>query len=264
MKMLYELRHHIIFHKKDNLDFRLHAHNDLEIVFMLRGQCHASCGNTTVLLQKGDVFIAFPNQPHQYENSKDVDAHLMIIPAKQYLAAYHHIVTKTVPKSPMIPYKLLKDTNFLPVLQNAIEDFSTAQDPVKQGYVLVLFGKLLTFLQLQEQTSGTEGTLRKILEYLNNHYTEALSRKALSMAVGYNESYLSHLFTETMRTSIPEYINTLRIDDACRLLQETNHTVSQISSQLGFTSIRNFNRVFLKRMGITPSQYRNSSIPNMK
>ena len=83
-----------------------------------------------------------------------------------------------------------------------------------------------------------------------------MTRREIAKAVGYNESYISHLFSETLQTTIPDYVNSLRVYDASRLLVETDLPVARIVAELGFGSIRNFNRVFLKNTGTSPKAYR--------
>ena len=124
-----------------------------------------------------------------------------------------------------------------------------------QGYFQVLIGKLLGQLTLQDADSVSDDALRTILLFINDHYTEPLTRKAIAKAVGYNESYISHLFSQTLKTTLPEYIHSLRLSDATRLLSQTDQSVTRIALDLGFGSLRNFNRVFLKETGMTPTQY---------
>ena len=62
-----------------------------------------------------------------------------------------------------------------------------------------------------------------------------------------------------MKTTIPQYINSLRMNDATRLLTQTDLPITQIASELGFGSIRNFNRVFLEHLGTSPKAYRSGT-----
>lgn len=258
MKLDYEVGHAFTFSRRDTLDFRLHAQGEVEIAFMLCGSCRISCGNMSSEIRAGDVFIAFPNQPHKYEESNELEAYLLIIPVKPYLSVYYNTLMKQVPVHPVLK-KGEWDASLLQLLELALRDHEKASEPVMQGYLMVTFGKLLASLQLQEQKTGAEEVLRRVLGYLHDHYRESVSRRDIAKAVGYNESYVSHLFSQTMGITLPEYIHSLRIDDACRLLLETDATVADLASELGFASIRNFNRVFLKQTGVTPRQYRNSA-----
>ena len=111
-------------------------------------------------------------------------------------------------------------------------------------------------MDMEYGKSPTEDAVRNILRYLNDHYKEQTTRKKLAAAVGYNESYISHIFSEKLKTTLPQYLNALRVYDAAKCLRETELTVAEIALSRGFGSIRNFNRVFLAETGKTPRDYR--------
>lgn len=252
MRLEYQLDHNLNFKYRDSLDYPLHAHGEVELALMCAGSCRAVCGSAAVTLGAGDALVVFPDQPHSYEDSRDVEAYVLIVPVKQYLSPYYQILTGNLPEHPVAK----ADGGLLELAGTAYRDLHNVREEVMQGYLTVIFGKLLDQLILRHQTQGAEGSLRRVLAYLNAHYREEFSRKDIARAVGYNESYVSHLFSQTMHTTIPEYIHMLRIEDACRMLLQTNQTVTQVASNLGFASIRNFNRVFRRQTGMTPRQFR--------
>jgi AraC-like DNA-binding protein len=57
-----------------------------------------------------------------------------------------------------------------------------------------------------------------------------------------------------------DYINSIRISNACRLLSETDDPVSEISAAVGFNTVRTFNRAFVKHIGSSPREYRTNSL----
>ena len=61
--------------------------------------------------------------------------------------------------------------------------------------------------------------------------------------------YISHLFSQKLHLSYSDYIRSLRISEACRLLTETSLGITEISYQVGFPTPRTFNRAFLKYVG---------------
>ena len=73
-----------------------------------------------------------------------------------------------------------------------------------------------------------------------------------------SDGYISHLFAYRIHQSFPDYVNALRLNEAIHLMHHAGRTLSDISATCGFSSIRTFNRAFLKKYGITPSQYRKS------
>lgn len=258
MRMQYQLGHSLTLQRRDILDYPLHAHGEVELVLMCSGTCRAQCGTEEITLAAGEGIVVFPNQPHRYRDSRNVDAWLLIVPVKPWLSAYYRSLTGQEPDSPVVYPK----EDLFDLLEKAHADLESASEPVIQGYLMVIFGKLLANLTLRAHAAGAEGGLRRILEYLNLHYREEVSRRELAKAVGYNESYVSHLFSQTMGVSIPAYIRSLRLEDACLQLRQTDRTIARIAEDLGFGSIRNFNRLFREHIGMIPSRYRASQSPS--
>jgi transcriptional regulator GlxA family with amidase domain len=104
--------------------------------------------------------------------------------------------------------------------------------------------------------TNSTGTLQAILHYIDLHYQQPLTREEIAKAVGYSPSHISHVFTEAMGMPLMEYITMLRMNEAKKLLRSTQIPVSRIAMQLGFSSIRSFNRFFMGQLHTTPSQYR--------
>ncbi len=240
----------------ERLDFVPHLHSAVEIFFFYRGSSTVIYGAERIRLSAGDVFVSFPNQIHGYEQSENIRGALLIIPLQSYLGAYYNTLTK---RQPVLPYlkKGQWENNGLPELMALAErDLQTAGGALMQGYFHIIMGKLLSLMNLEDAPEGTNDGLKKILLYLNDHYTEPVNRRQIARAVGYSESYISHVFSGAFHTTIPEYVNSLRMFDAVKLLGQTEYSITHIASDLGFGSTRNFNRVFLKQTGITPKEYR--------
>ena len=75
----------------------------------------------------------------------------------------------------------------------------------------------------------------------------------------HSKYYISHLFSMKLKVRFNDYINSLRINDACRQLRQTDKTVTEISECVGFNTLRTFNRAFIKQVGTSPSEYRKSA-----
>ena len=71
-----------------------------------------------------------------------------------------------------------------------------------------------------------------------------------------SETHFRRLFTSYMKVSPLEYINTVRIQTACDLLQKTDAPVADIAHKCGFTTNSTFNRNFKQLMGVTPIEWR--------
>lgn len=256
--LLYQADNRFSFTKRKHLNFPLHLQEMVEIVFVIHGSCQIRCGDLHTQLRAGDVLVVFPNVLHEYTDSQDMEVYVLIVPTKAYLSEFYNILKEHRPADPVLRSGMW-DKQIMTIVESAFHDFRHVADTVMHGYLTVIFGKLLENLQLDSRHTVSERPLQRVLTYINSHYRENITRKEIAKAAGYNESYISRLFTHTMKLSLPEYIHNMRIEDACHMLTETDISVSQISSELGFNSIRNFNRVFHKVLGMTPSQYRDNT-----
>lgn len=253
----YEQQRTAWINHQQQLDFPLHMHDAIEIVCLLEGSSTVICESGQIALGPGDIFLSFPNQIHGYEKTRDFDGYLLVA-STATLTGCKAMLEQNQPAHPVVHPTGEAATHILALLQMMHKDRNNAPPPQLQGYALVLLNKVATMTGLMPRPANT-GTLQAILRYINTHYHEPITRKEIARAVGYSESHISHLFARQMQVSLTDYITALRMDEARQLLRETTLPVSRIAMQLGFSSIRSFNRFFVKDMNMTPSAYRNQS-----
>lgn len=107
---------------------------------------------------------------------------------------------------------------------------------------------------ISELGTRIERVFRENQIFLNPH----LKLSDVARAVGTNRTYVSNFFNQELGVSFYEYVNTMRIDLACRLLGDTDAPVREIAEKSGFNSHQSFIRTFLKLKGIKPTEFRNS------
>lgn len=88
------------------------------------------------------------------------------------------------------------------------------------------------------------------------HLDPDLNLNRMARKLGVPSRQISAAINRQRSVSVSQFINSLRIDEACRLLKETNLPVTQIMLQSGFTTKSNFNREFSRRMDSSPSVWR--------
>ena len=259
MKLLHQGNHNFTFSRKPNLDYPAHVHNAVEIVIMEQGHSTVISGKDRYRLEAGDIFVSFPNQIHGYENSTDYKGYVLILPIHPNLTPYRSFLLEQVPVDPFLRKGQWEHTGILTLIRMAYADRKTAQPAVLQGYWLVIVGKLLSLLTLQDARAISADALHAALVYVNNNYTLPLTRGDVAKATGYTESYISHIFSSYLNTSFSDYVTSLRLLDARKLLSGTDRPISAIAMELGFGSIRSFHRIFAAQVGITPQAYRQTS-----
>lgn len=105
-------------------------------------------------------------------------------------------------------------------------------------------------------TSATNSIIYNIKEYIEKHYMEDISLSDLSDTFYLSKEHLSRLFKKEIGQNLFSYIMDLKLQEAKRLLVETDRTLDDIAFSLGFSNGNYFSKVFKKNVGISPSSYR--------
>lgn len=100
--------------------------------------------------------------------------------------------------------------------------------------------------------------LTQLFETERLHGDMELNLRRLSRRLGLPDRAVSQAINKTQNMSVSQFVNRFRIQDACKMLQETDQSVLQISLAAGFMSKSNFNREFARITGRTPTQWRQS------
>jgi Response regulator containing CheY-like receiver domain and AraC-type DNA-binding domain len=128
------------------------------------------------------------------------------------------------------------------------------------GKTKLAFMNVVRDLLDQHRDRHTEiTTKRAILEcaqYIEQHYQEALERDMLAKKFSISSSYFSVLFKKYVGCTPIQYITKVRIEKAMELLKESNLPVSVVALEVGFNDPLYFTRVFSRRVGVTPRQFR--------
>jgi AraC-like DNA-binding protein len=101
-----------------------------------------------------------------------------------------------------------------------------------------------------------EERISQVFRYLNENLTSSISQAEVARSVRLSSSAFSRLFKKTTRKCFMQVVNELRIAQVCRLLAETDRTVSEIAFGCGFESLPNFHCQFRRIMKMVPRKYR--------
>jgi AraC-like DNA-binding protein len=98
--------------------------------------------------------------------------------------------------------------------------------------------------------------IERIYRYLSEHFREPCPVGEAAQAVAMNERTFSRFFRHETGRNYIETLLDLRLSYACRLLKESDKTITMVSYDCGFTNLANFNRQFRRRYRMTPKEYR--------
>ncbi len=100
--------------------------------------------------------------------------------------------------------------------------------------------------------------IQKITDFVADHFKEDIHLKDIAAQVGMTPSAFSRFFKLRTHKSISEYIIDTRLGHASRKLADSSQSILEICYTSGFNNISYFNRIFKKKKGCTPTEFRNS------
>jgi AraC family transcriptional regulator len=98
--------------------------------------------------------------------------------------------------------------------------------------------------------------LRQVTQFINDNLARSLVLNDIAEAAGISVHRLAHLFKHSTGVAVHQYVVKARIEQAKRLLAETDLSVGEVARQVGYTHSR-FSTLFLRHVGVTPTAYRN-------
>ena len=98
--------------------------------------------------------------------------------------------------------------------------------------------------------------IKQITEYIILNYSKNITLDSLSSKFKINPSYLSRIFKKEIGKGIKDFIEEIRISNACYFLENTDMNISQIAISTGYNDNNYFAKVFKKQKNMSPSEYR--------
>lgn len=98
--------------------------------------------------------------------------------------------------------------------------------------------------------------IERCIEEIRANYYKDYSLTEMAEKYYFNPSYFSTLFKKYTGVHFTDYLINLRVERAKQLLQETNEKIYQIANKVGYQDVKYFTRVFKKKYGCTPEEYR--------
>ena len=118
---------------------------------------------------------------------------------------------------------------------------------------------MLAAAEVENATSRSRAepvAIWKARKYIEEHADEELSLTKIAKVVSINANYLSENFKQVTGTNFVEYVARTRFANACDLLRNRNLRISEIAFAAGLQSLSQFNRVFKRFSGKSPTQFR--------
>ena len=253
-----------------------HYHPEYELVLVLKGSGRRMVGDHIGYFDEGDLVFMGPFLPHVWVNDPEFIQGRAAYPVDAIVVQF---VDTFLGKPFMEIPEMENFITFLKLSNQGVEIKGPAREKI-----MTIMTQMLTMNGLQRLsalfaifdmlTRNTQYTLlaspgftqnanlkpsdhfRRINEYIMQNFQEEISLADMASVANMGITTFCNFFKEHYRVTFVEYLNTIRVGHACKLLSEKDLNVVEVAYECGFNNLANFNRQFKKFKQMTPSEYR--------
>ncbi|MEP6845959.1 MAG: AraC family transcriptional regulator [Panacibacter sp.] len=253
-----------------------HFHPELELVYVKESHGKRIIGDKLDTFTNGDMVFLGSNLPHVWLNDETYYREFTYLHAKSIVVYFNRdVFSKKF-------YELKESTKINDLFSRAsrgikiigstqkkiadkLEKLTRKKDFDRIISLMELLNILATSKDIEYITNeGYTGTtlqtktdrLSEVYKYITTNYFNEISLDEISKVANLSPTAFCRLFKQRTNRHFIEYLNEVRISNACKLLLETNLNVSEIAFQCGYKTLSNFNKIFRKTTGLSPKEYR--------
>lgn len=237
--------------------FPVHIHEVVEIVYVTEGNLIMNLDGEERMLLPGDCAIAFPEVLHGYEQASENAKGMCVAMIPTIINEFNTLFHTMKPVSPVI--RIDREDEEMQYAIRKLKALSEQKDNDRMiiAYMHLFVACLLSRMDLQPLNKTMEkGLVYDVLQYIAQHFRENLTLETTARALGISNSHLSHLFSQNLHINFRRYLNVIRIEHACLLLQDPHNSISEIAEACGYECNRTFHRAFMEEYKMKPNEYR--------
>ena len=251
--------------------FQWHYHPEYELTLILEGSGERLVGDSHEPFSAGDLVLLGPGLPHTWVSDEKSAA--VVIQFTEAFAA------------PLLQYPECERIRRLLVrssqgLQFAAKTSASHMDSLLRLPQCKAVTRISALLQVLGSLSSknarplaspyfqaargrkAESRINTVCRYIQTHSTGNISLRDIAALVNLSESAFCKFFKRTTGKTFSDYLVDIRLGHACHLLTETDDNIAEIAYLSGFDSLTYFNRVFLKKKGLRPREFRKATSGN--
>lgn len=264
------------------MDYPWHYHPEYEIIFVEKSYGIRLMGNHIGNFSDGDLMFIGPNLPHVWKNDKDFYKNNEALFVDVYVIQFHEdALTKgffDLPEFTQIKKLFKLGQQGLLVKET---DKKIISELIKAVYNSAGVERLILFFKTLEEianitdyqllsslgyansvtTADTE-RINKVMNFLMDNYTQEIKLEEIAGLVSLNKSSFCRYFKSRTHKTCSQFLNEIRIAHACKLLVNSNMTISEICYETGYNNISHYNRQFKLITGLTAKEYAKKYLGN--
>jgi AraC-like DNA-binding protein len=253
-----------------------HSHPELELVYIKESFGKRIVGNSVTQFVPGDMVFLGSDLPHVWLNDEIYYQGISTLKAKAIVVYF----SKDIFGPTFYEQKeTQKITNLFSQAEKGLAVTGKTNEKIarklekltnKQNFeIIVGLFEILSILSESKEIDFINNDvylpinneskidrLSDVFEYVKENYKEEISLIEIAKIANLTPTSFCRMFKLKTKKSFVEYLNAIRVSNACKLLLETDKGISEIAYECGYKTASNFNQLFKKLTGTTPGEYR--------
>lgn len=264
-----------VFYYRQPDDIR-HHHEFHELVIVRRGRGMHVTAAGTYPIGRGDVFLILPGEVHTYENVRSLEiVNILYSPSLLDIPLYdlekctgYHVFFAARPRM-LNPYASDSRLTFPPEqlceAERLIDEMRGEQEERNPGWEFFMrtaFMRLTglicrTFSSERVRSSALLAGVGRALRFLEENHRREIRLAELAAVCGRSVSATVRMFRSALGVSPMEYLLEMRLEKAAEKLSLSDDKIGEVAMETGFSDANYFSKMFSRRYGMPPREYRN-------
>lgn len=247
-------------------EYPLHWHNSVEIIYVLRGMVNISIDTDNYSIFENEIEIINVNESHRIYSSEDnfvlifhIDSSFLEKYYKDIDNIFFYTNTSKEGSQESEEYLVLK-TLLAEILCEMVKKQEDYDEEIESILIKLLFHIINNFHYLisgeNDLSEEQFDRYHRISKYIFNNYNNNITLQDIAKKEFLSPDYLSHDFKNATGYSFTDLLNLTRVEEAMKLLLDSNMSLTEISEEVGFSHTRYLNKHFKNYYHLTPLQFR--------
>lgn len=255
--------------------YPMHWHDEMEIVYVESGEFEEYIDLERYHVHQGDIIIINPCSLHSFKNIegkrtvfRSIIFNFGMLTNNNTDACSIKYFTPFMDNMYINPVVISADSPNYDKLFISVKEMLKIYNNSEEFYEIKIKSELYNFFHIlfkhflvpEVHESGmkdnTTRNIKTILDYIDINYMNTITIEELAASVDLSKHYFMRFFKKYMGMTCIEYINDYRLNVATNLLLTTSMRITEVAQSIGITNLSYFNRIFKKKYGMTPKEYR--------
>jgi AraC-like DNA-binding protein len=274
-----------IFLNRETESFKVkyHTHDFIEICLVEEGRGFQFIGDQTIPVQKGDIFLLPIGTSHVFRPSSPQSTEPLVICNCIFQLEAIRDVKDWIPSQSEL-YRVLyspqelkqgwyyyqdKHNRLSQMFQMAYLEFHQQFSEHRTMLKTILLQILILLHRMQSEVTNADKLqstnryrekVEDMIQFIHHHAHEQLTLKDMASSSSISVNHLQQLFKQATGQTFNRYVQHVRIQRSCVMLETTDLPVNEIVGRVGYTDLKFFHALFRKLTGCTPLQYRTKAL----